>query len=394
MKVNVCVNGTFRYREIIRRYEEAGVLGAFYYAHRRGTTPASLGLRQAAARNSWPKEYALQAAWRALPASWTARATIPICDGWQRDVVRHWRDCDAVEAVTGAIADRVLDHAKRRGSRTLGHPVCAHPSAVADLVGRAYDDLGLNPAAARPVAMERRLAEIEMCDHLLVDSRYAARSFERAGLSAKRITICTPGVDTSRFHPRRSDDRDRKTFRVVCVGTLTPRKGQHLLLQAWRRLALPGAELVLVGPPGRDAAAVTRGFEGSFTRVSRVPYAQLRALLVQASVFVLVSVEDGFAYAPLEAMACGVPVIVSSNVGMADCVTDGRDGFVVPAFDVDALAACLEQLYRDSDLADGMGEAAARTAHRCGSWSEYAGQVVALHRGMEVPALSPGAEAA
>ena len=380
MKINVCVNGTFRYPQYIRRYQDAGVLGSFFYAHRRSTTAERMGLWPSAAHNVWLKEYALQGAWRALPEGLATRLDEPICDAWQRAVIRRWRPCDSVEAVIGAVADRVIAFAKAGGARVLGHPVCAHPETVAALVGRAHAELGLDPAGAVPVGMERRLAEIDSCDRLVVDSSFVARSFEEAGVRTERIAIVSPAVDRRRFHPRGASERNRNTFRVLCVGTITPRKGQRLLLRAWGQLKLPHAELVLIGPPGRHAEAVLRGFEGRFTHHPRVPNAALRKLLVSASVFVLPSVEDGFAQAPLEAMACGVPVIVTRNVGMADLLTHGRDGFVVPAFDVDRLAERLETLYRDGALADAMGEEASATAGRSGSWHDYADRVIGQHR--------------
>lgn len=394
MTINICVNGTFRYPAYVRHYAAAGMLGRFYYSHRRSTVPEGIGLNHAAGRNLWLKQYALQAAARGLPARVSKRVEAPVCDWWQRGVVRDWHDCDAVEAVIGAVADRILAFAKGRGCRTLGHPVCAHPDKVAALVGRAFDDVGLDPLMALPAAGERRRTEIELCDRLLVDSGVVAHSFTEAGVPAERISVVPPGADLERFRPRGPDDCDRDVFRVVCVGTITPRKGQHVLLRAWRLLRLPRAELVLVGPRGAGASAVTRGFEGSFTHLARVPNAALRALLVRASVFVLPSVEDGFAQAPVEAMSCGVPVIVTANNGTAEMVTDGHDGFVIPAFDAEALAARLEALYRQRDLARGMGEAAAVTAARQGSWETYVDRVLAVHRSVAGRAGSSHREAA
>lgn len=380
MKVNVCINGTFRYPQYIRHYEAAGVLGAFYYAHRRSTTARTLGLETTAVRNGWPKEYALQAAHRLMPSLLASDLSVRLGDLWQNDVIRHWRDCDTVEAVIGAVADRVLMFAKGRGSRVLGHPVTSHPNTVARLVGQAYADLGLNPARAVLPGLPRRLSEIEASDVLVVDSSFVARSFEQEGVAGHRIVAITPGVDVSRFHPRSPSERSGNLFKVISVGTITPRKAQHVLLKAWRRLRLPRAELTLVGPPGRHAGAVLRGFENMFSHRSRVDNAALRSLLVRASVFVLASVEDGFAQAPLEAMACGVPVIVTRNVGMADLIEDGVNGFVVPPFDTEAIESCIEKLYRDPALAEAMGLAAAATAHRAGSWKRYADRVLDQHR--------------
>lgn len=382
MKINVCINGTFRYPAYVRHFADAGMLGHFYFAHRRGTTAATVGLAEGAATNLWAKEYALHAAARALPSRGARRLETPICDIWQSGVIRRWRDCDAVEAVIGGVADRVLAFAKRRGCATLGHPVCAHPDTVSTLVGTAYAGLGLDPRWAVPPALERRYAEIAVCDQLLVDSRFVWRSYVAAGVAPERLKLVTPGVDLSRFRPLRPSRGRDGIFRVVCVGTISPRKAQHILLRAWALLKLPRAELVLVGPTGRDAHRVLRGFENSFTYLRRVPNAELPGLLARASAFVLPSVEDGCPQAPIEAMACGIPVIVTENVGTADILSDGVDGFVVPALDAEALAARLELLYRRRDLARTVGEAAAATATRHGSWSAYVAAVLDIHRAL------------
>lgn len=380
MRVNVFVNGTFRYPEYIRHYAEAGVLGRFAFAHRRGRTAAALGLPPEAVHNVWPKHYAAAAAFRAAPTRWAPALTDTLADAWQSAALRRWTDCDSLEAVTGAVADRVIAHAGRRGARVLGHPVTTHPVTMRRLLDAAMADVGLPPDPPCPADLARRLDEIAACDALVVDSPFVARSFVESGVAAERITVVRPAVDFGRFRPRGPDERDRSYFIVVCVGTVTPRKAQQVLLRAWRMLRLPQARLILVGPRGRHGAAVVRGHADAFTHIPHLDHAALRAVLGRASCFVLVSAEDGFAQAPLEAMACGVPVILSDTVGAADLVRSGQNGYVVPPFDPEALAEAIERLYRDSALADALGLAAAAEAQRGGSWRDYVAQVLALHR--------------
>ena len=395
MRINVCINGTFRYPQYIRHYEDAGALNAFYFAHRPRSTGRTAGLKTAYTRNGWGKELLLQAAYRTAPSRCLPRLYTGLGDIWQRDVIRHWRPCDSVEAVVGATADRVIEHAKGQGARVLGHPVTAHPAAVHALVAEAYERIGLDPGQTVAPDYDRRLAEIAACDRLLVDSRFVARSLIAQGIAAERIATITPGLDLARFTPRCPDERQDGIFRVVCVGLVTPRKGQQVLLDAWRRLRLTHAELVLVGLPGRGASAVLRGFGGTFTHHRRIPNAALRDLLIRAALFVAPSIEDGFGQAPVEAMGCGLPVVVTENVGMADLVTDGVDGFVVPPFDAEAIAGRIEQLYRDRERAAAMGQAAAAAIHRRGSWRDYVGQVLTEHRGLlEQPPLLTASEAA
>ena len=380
MRINVCVNGTFRYPEYIRHYAEAGVLNQFFYAHARRTTAATLGLRPAQARNIWLKEYGLRAVFHWAPSPLAGALSQRICDAWQDAVLRHWTPCDSVEVVPGALADRVIKRARQEGACVLGHPVTAHPQTVQRLVGGVYASLGLPPLQAQPTQGERRRRELEGCDALIVDSSHVARSYREAGVPAGRIAIVRPALDLQRFRIRTRDETDAGTFRVLCVGILTPRKAQHVLIEAWRRLRFPKAELILIGARGRHAAAVLRGADATVRHVPHVPHNALRAWLVRASAFVLCSVEDGFGQAPLEAMACGVPTIVTDAVGMSDIVENGRNGLVIPPLDGDALAAALEGLYRDRRHGQAMGLAGAATVHAAGSWADYATSVIDQHR--------------
>ena len=355
MRVNLCVNGTFRYPDYARFYAAAGALQRFHFAHRRGRDAAALGLAPDQVHNVWPKHFAHAAAYRAAPEALRAPLLERLCDAWQTAVLRRWEPGDSCEAVIGGLADRVIARAARDGIPVLGHAVTSHPGVFAERVAAARADLGLPPDRPRPGDMARRQDEIAGCDAILCDSRAVAQGFLAHGVPATRLAVVRPGFDPARFHPRNPDALDRTCFRVVCVGLLTPRKGQHVLLRAWRRLALPGAELLLVGTPGRDARAVLAECPAGVTRRGHVPHGALRALLARASCLVLPSIEDGFGQAALEAMACGVPVILSDAVGAAELVRPGRSGLVVPAGDAEALAAALERLYRDHDLVVTLG---------------------------------------
>jgi glycosyltransferase involved in cell wall biosynthesis len=87
---------------------------------------------------------------------------------------------------------------------------------------------------------------------------------------------------------------------------------------------------------------------------------------------VLPTLEDGFAVATGEALACGLPVITTVSNGASDVITHGHNGFVVEARSPEAIASCLELLYRDRELRASMSKAAAATARTTLSWETYA----------------------
>ena len=82
-----------------------------------------------------------------------ARGIVPLSlflgDLWQSAVIANWSDCQTVEAVTGGIADRVFRHAKKRGAKTLGHPVNSHPNTFGALVRQEWRNLGLASTQSR-----------------------------------------------------------------------------------------------------------------------------------------------------------------------------------------------------------------------------------------------------
>jgi glycosyltransferase involved in cell wall biosynthesis len=92
--------------------------------------------------------------------------------------------------------------------------------------------------------------------------------------------------------------------------------------------------------------------------------------MVESDVLVLPSLSEGFGLVVTEALACGLPVIVTPNVGASDLVGDGQEGFVVPVCSAEAIADRLNALNRDRELLTQMSHNAQLTAERQ-SWEVY-----------------------
>jgi glycosyltransferase involved in cell wall biosynthesis len=94
---------------------------------------------------------------------------------------------------------------------------------------------------------------------------------------------------------------------------------------------------------------------------------------------VLPSLSDSFSLATLEAMACGLPVIVSRETGIADLISDGRQGYVVPSRDAESIREKLHFLYETPDIRRTMGTEASIAARRQ-TWDRYAEEAVGIYR--------------
>jgi glycosyltransferase involved in cell wall biosynthesis len=98
---------------------------------------------------------------------------------------------------------------------------------------------------------------------------------------------------------------------------------------------------------------------------------RLKEIMSTSHVMVLPSVEDGFGLVQAQAMACGCPVIASENTGAQDLFTDGKEGFIVPTRDSNAISSRLQQLSDDPELWRGMSEAALQRVKSLEGWEQY-----------------------
>lgn len=228
-----------------------------------------------------------------------------------------------------------------RRSRQLGCQVLclqaanSHVDNVVRLHRQAVQQFPLESSWLNTAQHQKTLQEYQMADIIYVASEYTRQSFLAAGIASaklrKRMFSISP-----RFVPAAHPCHD-DIFRVVYTGSLTVMKGIPVLLEAFSRLAVSKAELILVGGwATRGMRQYLQSWMAKDPRIQILPGDPLPHLQ-QASVYVHPSYEDGFAYAPMEALACGVPVIVTEDTGMKEYVREGVNGYVVPTGDWEAI---------------------------------------------------------
>jgi glycosyltransferase involved in cell wall biosynthesis len=193
----------------------------------------------------------------------------------------------------------------------------------------------------------RNLREYDKADRIYVASRYVRDSFIAEGVPQEKLALF-PLTPAPRFRAAAAENRS-STFDVLYIGGLSVIKGVPLLIEAVARLAHPDLRLVLVG--GAGTRGMRRYLGAALSNDARIEISPGDPLphLRQARLCVHPAYEDGFAYAPAEALACGVPLIVSEDTGMKELIGDG-DGLVVPSGDVATLAEAIDLAYRGGPL--------------------------------------------
>ncbi len=206
------------------------------------------------------------------------------------------------------------------------------------------------------------------------------------------VALVPNGVDLSTF-PDVAAIPDNGPLRVICVARLIERKGQQHLIAAVRRLADIGVDVTLDLVGDGDAWAANEAQARKLGVAERVrfhgyvPRERIAAHYAAAHVFALPSYNEGMSVATLEAMAAGLPVVVTRTGGTAELVEDEVNGLTFDWADVDALAEHLRRLATDRAQARRMGAAARARAARF-SWDAaaqgYLGMFERLGRHAEV----------
>jgi starch synthase len=260
--------------------------------------------------------------------------------------------------------------ARRRGSIIVCDVRQTHPFSEWGVLKEEHERLGLDATLPGQSYIRKLLAEYSIADVLIVPSSFAKATFLERGFDAERTLVVPYGIDRPKGIPRPQDGR----FRVLFVGRITPRKGVPYLLRSFAQLGLHEAELVLAGACDKELRSLLSQLPPRTRYLGEVPQQDLSPLYAEASVFVMPSLEDAQPLVVLEAMAHGVPVIITDRCGSTDFVEDGQEGFVVAIRDVGALTDRMRRLAHDAELAGRMGAKAADRAATL-TWQRY-GQVL------------------
>jgi glycosyltransferase involved in cell wall biosynthesis len=247
--------------------------------------------------------------------------------------------------------------------------------------------------AADPSPPDRIDLERGLCrdvSHVVATCSDEVFELRRLGLPSDRVSIVPCGVDTAVFTPRGPVAPRSDRSRLLVLGRLVERKGQDDAVRALR--AVPDAELVVVGGPPADAVdadpevrrlrsiAAEAGVGDRLVFAGAVPRDDVPAWVRSADVVLAVPWYEPFGITPLEAMACGRPVVATAVGGLVDTVVDGVTGDLVPPRDPQRLGEVLAALLADSERRAAYGTAGGKRARARYRWSRVVADTETVYR--------------
>jgi len=221
--------------------------------------------------------------------------------------------------------------------------------------------------------LTRKVRELELAEIVICPSAFVLDSLPE---QARREKLCvvapfgSPRPGDVSYRSRRTDVKVRFLF----AGALSQRKGLADLFAAMKLVRSPDAELIIMG----SAILPLQFYRNQFASFIYEPPRSHEAvldLMSSCDVFVLPSIVEGRALVQQEAMACGLPLIVTRNAGGEDLVIEGQTGFLLPAGAPEALAEKIEWFLQNRDKLPGMREAARAKAAKL-TWPAYGDQIL------------------
>jgi len=268
-----------------------------------------------------------------------------------------------------------LRKAKNMGMKIVLEHGSSYPFYANKILKEEYEKFGLKTKPfqlAHPKIIEKEIKEFEESDYIFIPSSFVKKTFLEYSISENKLIQIPYGVDLSNF---RQIPKNDNIFRIIFAGTVCIRKGIQYLLQAFKDLNLKNSELVLIGNVSDDIKNVLLKYNDLNIKIKYIPHFELYKEYSQGSVFVLPSIEEGLARVIPEAMACGLPVICTTNTGGKDVVRDGIDGFIIPIRDVEKLKEKILYLYENPEICKQMGQNAKERVKLGFSWEDYGNKI-------------------
>lgn len=295
-------------------------------------------------------------------------------------VAKSLPECDLYVGLSGSSL-AAGKKAHQQGVAYICDRGSAHIRVQDQLLREEYALWGVPFAGIDTRMIDREEAEYAEANLVTVPSFFSYRSFVEQGIPTEKLRLLPYGVNVSRF--KKVAEPTESQFDILYVGAMSLRKGIQYLVQAYKKINHPNKSLTFVGTPSQELIKMLkmRNLWPEDTKVlGHVPQTELKNIMSRSSVLVLPSIEDGFGMVMAQAMACGSPVIASSNTGGESLFKDGEEGYIVPIRDVYALTERLQQFADKPEHRDIMGKRALARVQAMGGWNNYGDNAMAIYK--------------
>lgn len=262
-------------------------------------------------------------------------ALYPLYDAWVKMLLRPGDHMIS----SFAYANSCFRWIRRHGGKTFLDGGNSHPANFWRILSAEHRRWESPVPPVAPFLHRRSLAMMKDVDYVIAPSHFVADSFRQQGFRSEQILYVPYVTDLKNFQPLRHRPAGRP-LTLINTGSLSLRKGTPYLLEAFERIRslVPDARLLLTRQVSDSIPHVMEKYKNlPIEWAETLTPPALCQRLQSADLFILPSLEDGYARTVAEAMACGLPVITTLNTGACDTVEEGMTGSIVPICDSQAI---------------------------------------------------------
>lgn len=235
--------------------------------------------------------------------------------------------------------------AKLNGQMNICERGSTHAAWAAQRLKQVHRRLGWGPTHNDFQPREQRaIKEYELSDVIMVPSRFVQDTFLQEGVHEEKLRINPYGVDLDRWAAVSGSQRTEGPLVFIFTASMTPRKGVHILLEAWHEAQLEDAELWMCGGLHFPIKQLGIPVDANVKFLGYKQHAELLPIYDRAAVYVLPSFEEGMARSGIEALASGLPCIVTAETGLTDWMMTGDEGWLVESGNIECLTETLRHV--------------------------------------------------
>lgn len=219
--------------------------------------------------------------------------------------------------------------------------------------------------------------ELKLTEFFLVPSTFVKKSLLYSGIKEDQIKICPYG---SNFNINETGERIKKDkseiVKGIYVGNVTEMKGIYYLLEAALKIPNDKFKLTIVGA-FNNSDGIFDKYKDKIDFVGRVTHEKVQKYLLNSDIFIFPSLGEGMSLAVLEAMACGLPCIVTKNSGVSEAINEGKNGYEVDIQNIAAIKEKIEWFIQNKNAIMTMRNHAIESA-KIYTWENYNNKLIKI----------------
>lgn len=291
------------------------------------------------------------------------------------------RETDAFWGWSSCSLEGIRRAARRKIPAILEHG-SSHARWRTQRMAAELRNFGLNKDSdTSPSKLSYEKEEYRLATRICIPSRFVWGTFRDMGVPEEKLFVNPYGADIDFWSQAQHHRRENRPITFLWVAAVMPRKGIRVLLEAWKLAALKNCRLVIIGGIDPLVRPLMAGLPENIELRQFLDHESIRREMEKSHAYVLPSFEEGMARSVLEAGAAGLPLIITEETGATDIFKDGRDGWVVPSGNVDALIEALRAVASDPVKAASRGRQASASVLPY-SWKAYGVRAAEFLKGL------------